>query len=65
MTAVVVTHDMTSAFRIGTRLLMLGQGERQGRIIASGTPGEIRSHPDPEVQHFIKGEIEKSRREGD
>jgi len=56
MTAVVVTHDMTSAFRIGSRMLMLGAGERQGTIIAYGTPDEIRNHSDPEVQQFIRGE---------
>jgi phospholipid/cholesterol/gamma-HCH transport system ATP-binding protein len=52
MTAVVVTHDMTSAFRIATRMIMLGRG----KIIAQGTPDEIRTHPDPEVQQFINGE---------
>jgi phospholipid/cholesterol/gamma-HCH transport system ATP-binding protein len=56
MTAVIVTHDMTSAFRIGTKIIMLGAGERAGTIIAEGTPDEIRNHPDPEVQQFIKGE---------
>ena len=28
MTAVVVTHDMTSAFRIGTKMIVLGAGKR-------------------------------------
>ncbi|MFA7344732.1 MAG: ABC transporter ATP-binding protein [Terrimicrobiaceae bacterium] len=56
MTAVVVSHDMTSAFRIGTKMIMLGAGKRAGTIIAQGTPDEIRDHPDPEVQQFIKGE---------
>lgn len=56
MTAVVVSHDMTSAFRIGTKMIMLGAGKRAGTIIAQGTPDEIRNHPDPEVQQFIKGE---------
>ncbi len=56
MTAVVVTHDMTSAFRIGTKMIALGAGKRAGTIIAMGTPEEIRNHPDPEVQQFIKGE---------
>ncbi|MFZ4776632.1 MAG: ABC transporter ATP-binding protein [Terrimicrobiaceae bacterium] len=56
MTAVVVTHDMTSAFRIGTKMMMLGAGKRAGTIIAQGTPEEVRNHPDPEVQQFIKGE---------
>ncbi len=52
MTAVVVTHDMTSAFRIATRMIMLDHGQ----IIAQGTPEEIRSSPIPEVQQFINGE---------
>jgi phospholipid/cholesterol/gamma-HCH transport system ATP-binding protein len=52
LTAVVVTHDMTSAFRIATRMIMLGRGI----IIAQGTPDEIRTSPNPEVQQFINGE---------
>src|SRR6202040_198208 len=43
MTAVVVTHDMTSAFRIATRMIMLGHGS----IVAQGTPDEIRNSPNP------------------
>lgn len=58
MTAVVVTHDMTSAFRIGTKMIMLGAGKRAGTIIASGTLDEMSKHPDPEVQQFIKGEAD-------
>jgi phospholipid/cholesterol/gamma-HCH transport system ATP-binding protein len=54
MTAVVVTHDMTSAFRIATRMIMLGRG----KILAQGSPEEIRTHPDPEVQQFINGEAD-------
>src|SRR6266511_2952756 len=52
MTAVVVSHDMTSAFRIATRMIMLGHGG----IVAQGTPDEIRASSNPEVQQFIKGE---------
>ncbi len=55
-TAVVVTHDMNSVFRIATRIIMLGTGDRQGRIIAEGTPEEVSKWDDPTVQHFIKGE---------
>jgi phospholipid/cholesterol/gamma-HCH transport system ATP-binding protein len=54
MTAVVVTHDMTSAFRIATRMIMLNHG----KIIAQGTPNEIRASPNPEVQQFINGEAD-------
>ena len=55
-TVVVVTHDMNSVFRIGTRIIMLGTGANQGRIIAQGTPEEIRADPDPAVQQFINGD---------
>ncbi|MFH1066770.1 MAG: ABC transporter ATP-binding protein [bacterium] len=58
MTAVVVTHDMTSAFRIGTRMIMLGTGPSQGKIIAEGTPDEIHNNSNPELQQFIKGEAD-------
>jgi phospholipid/cholesterol/gamma-HCH transport system ATP-binding protein len=51
MTAVVVTHDMTSAFRIATRMIMLGHG----RIVAQGRPDEIRNDTNPELQQFIHG----------
>jgi phospholipid/cholesterol/gamma-HCH transport system ATP-binding protein len=56
VTALVVTHDMTSAFRIGTKMIMLGTGPNQGKLIAVGTPDEIRTHANLEVQQFIKGE---------
>src|SRR2546423_3971531 len=39
MTAVVVSHDMTSAFRIATRMIMFGHGG----IVAQGTQDEIRA----------------------
>lgn len=54
MTAVVVTHDMTSAFRIATRMIMLGHGS----IVAQGTPDEIRNSANPEVQQFIHGQAD-------
>src|SRR5437763_8008307 len=54
MTAVVVSHDMTSAFRIASRMIMLGHGG----IVAQGTPDEIRASPNPEVQQFINGEAD-------
>jgi phospholipid/cholesterol/gamma-HCH transport system ATP-binding protein len=48
---VVVTHDMTSAFRIADRITMLFRG----RIIACGTPDEIRASEDPAVRQFVGG----------
>ena len=51
-TQIVVTHDMESAYRIGDRIAML----YEGKIIAVGTPDEIRGSDDPIVQQFIAGE---------
>ncbi len=54
-TVVVVTHDMTSVFRIASRIIMLGTGDHQGTIVAEGTPEEIRNHPSPMVKQFTEG----------
>jgi phospholipid/cholesterol/gamma-HCH transport system ATP-binding protein len=56
VTAVVVTHDMTSAFRIATRMILLNKG----KVWAEGTPEEIRAHPEPAVMRFINGDPEES-----
>jgi phospholipid/cholesterol/gamma-HCH transport system ATP-binding protein len=48
-TTVVVTHDRELAFGIGRHVAML----EDGRIIAAGTPDEIRHNPDPRVQEFV------------
>ena len=51
VTSIVVTHDMTSAFRIADRMVML----YRGKLIALGTPEEIRNSPDARVRQFIEG----------
>lgn len=48
-TAIVVTHDMISAFTISDRLLLL----RKGEVVAMGGPEEVINSPDPFVQEFI------------
>jgi phospholipid/cholesterol/gamma-HCH transport system ATP-binding protein len=52
--SIVVTHEMNSAFRIADRMVLL----YRGKIIAEGTPEEIRESPDPVVQQFIQGRAE-------
>ena len=54
VTSVLVTHDMTSAFRVSNRIAML----LKGRIIKVGTPAEFRGSQDPLVKQFIYGESE-------
>jgi phospholipid/cholesterol/gamma-HCH transport system ATP-binding protein len=54
VTSVVVTHDMTSAYRVAHRIAML----HQGRIRFMGTPDEIRGTDDPIVRGFIEGRPE-------
>ncbi|MCM8766129.1 MAG: ABC transporter ATP-binding protein [Candidatus Omnitrophica bacterium] len=54
VTAIAVTHDMKSAFKIGDRIAML----YKGKIIASGTPREIMESSNPIVKQFIQGESE-------
>lgn len=49
VTSVVVTHDMESAFSVGTRMVMI----HGGTVIASGTPEAIREMDNPIVQQFI------------
>ena len=49
--SIVVTHDMTSAYKVADRIAML----YDGKIIAVGTPNEIKNSKDPIVQQFITG----------
>ena len=53
VTSVVVTHDMTSVYKIADRIVML----HEGRIIADGDADYIRNHSHPKVQQFIKGQV--------
>ncbi len=54
VTSVVVTHDMTSAYRVADRIAML----HAGRIRFVGTPDAIRGSDDPIVRGFIEGRPE-------
>ena len=60
VTSIIVTHEMESAFRIGTRMAML----YQGKIIADATPNEFRKSQDPVVQQFLSGSTEGPILEG-
>lgn len=51
VTSVVVTHHMDSAFYIADRIAMI----YEGKLIAIGTPSEIKASIDDRVKDFING----------
>jgi phospholipid/cholesterol/gamma-HCH transport system ATP-binding protein len=51
VTSIVVTHDMVSAYKVASRIAML----YEGKIIAQGTPDEIKNTTNPIVRQFITG----------
>lgn len=59
ITSVVVTHDMNSAFRIGTRIAMLSDG----KIIFEGTPGAFKKSKQPLVKQFVEGKANSYNKE--
>ena len=58
VTGVVVTHDITSAYRISDRIVML----HEGRIRTSGTVAEIKESDDLLLRSFIEGRPELTER---
>jgi phospholipid/cholesterol/gamma-HCH transport system ATP-binding protein len=55
MTIVVVTHELESAFLIADRLVVLDEG----RVLAVGSPEEIRTSTDPKVAQFLRREADQ------
>ena len=51
VTSLVVSHNITSIFRISDRIAMV----HEGHVLIEGTPQEVQSSPDPIVQQFIQG----------
>ncbi len=54
VTSVVITHDMTSAYKVADRIAMLYNGE----IVQTGAPADIKNSANPIVQQFIHGRAE-------
>jgi len=51
VTSVVITHDMRSAYHVGTRIAML----YEGKVRQVGTVEEIQKTRDPVVRQFVEG----------
>ena len=49
--SVVVTHDMTSAFRVADYMVML----HKGSVRIQGSPADVQASDDPVVKQFIQG----------
>lgn len=49
VTSLVVSHDRDLAFGVADRIAFINQG----RILAIGTPAEVRAHQDPLLQEFL------------
>lgn len=56
VTEVVVTHDMSSAFKVADRIVML----YEGKLIADGTPEQIHKSGDERVKQFVEGRASES-----
>ncbi len=54
VTSIVVTHDMTSAFKVADRILML----HHGQFIADGTADDFRNSADVHVRRFVAGDAD-------
>jgi phospholipid/cholesterol/gamma-HCH transport system ATP-binding protein len=60
VTCIVVTHEMASAFRIGTRMAML----YQGKVIEDAEPETFKQSQNPVVRQFLSGSTEGPILEG-
>ncbi len=59
VTSIVITHDRDLAFGIADRLAMM----YEGRLLAIGTPDEIKQHPDPLIQKFLNANFDPNSTE--
>jgi phospholipid/cholesterol/gamma-HCH transport system ATP-binding protein len=60
VTGIVITHDMRSAYTVGTRIAML----YDGTVRQVGTVDEIKATADPVVRQFIEGRAEPAANGG-
>ena len=60
VTSIIVTHEIASAFRIGTRMAML----YQGKVIEDAEPEKFKQSTNPVVHQFLSGSTEGPILEG-
>jgi phospholipid/cholesterol/gamma-HCH transport system ATP-binding protein len=57
VTSIVVSHDRDLAFGIADRIAVINEG----RIVAVGTPAEVRRNPDATVQKFLNADLRSEK----
>jgi phospholipid/cholesterol/gamma-HCH transport system ATP-binding protein len=55
VTSIVVSHDRELAFGVADRIAVINDG----RIVAIGTPEEVKNNADPMVQGFLRADIKR------
>jgi phospholipid/cholesterol/gamma-HCH transport system ATP-binding protein len=55
VTSIVVSHDRELAYGVADRIAVI----HEGRIIAIGSPDEIKNNPDPVLQQFLHADIKR------
>jgi len=56
MTSIVVTHDLLSAFKVASNMIML----HEGKVVLSGPPELFQNSTDPIVGGFLRGEASEA-----
>jgi len=59
VTSLVVSHDRDLAFGVADRMAVINEG----RILAIGTPEEVKLNPDPLIQRFLQADFKHSSTE--
>lgn len=57
-TSVVVTHDVTETFAIADQILVFAPSPTGAKLIAQGTPDDLRQSADPFVRQFLDGQVD-------
>jgi phospholipid/cholesterol/gamma-HCH transport system ATP-binding protein len=53
LTAVIISHDLAGAYTLAHKMVMLSAG----KIVAEGSPEDIKHHPSPLVREFLEAAL--------
>jgi phospholipid/cholesterol/gamma-HCH transport system ATP-binding protein len=58
VTSIVVSHDRELAFGVADRMAVISEG----KIIAAGSPDEVKKNPDPVIQKFLNANLAHAKK---